>query len=110
MLCLCFIGILEEKSYDEIKKSVQITKKRKCQRLHYSLSPYDYNEVSYENAYSTLQNEWSKQKPKRRVLKELLIATMNEHQTWVIATGAKVKNVMKKYSMLRKKCCVSFFN
>ena len=51
-----------------------------------------------------------RKKPKREVLKELLIATMNEHQTWVIATGAKVKDVMKKYPMLTKKRWVSFLN
>ena len=76
----------------------QLPMKRKCQRLHYSPSPYDNNELSYEDTYSTLQDEWSKQKAKRRVLKELLIATMNEHQTWVKATGAKVKNCLGKVS------------
>ena len=89
----------------------QLPTKRKCQCLHYSPSPNDDNELSYEDAYSALQDEWSKQKAKRRVLKELLIATMNEHQTWVKATGAKVKkNVLEKYSMLTKKGWVSFLN
>ena len=87
----------------------QLPKKRKCQRLHYSPSPNDDNELSYEDAYSTLQDEWSKQKPKRRVLKELLIATMNERQTWIKATCAKVKDVLEKFPMLTKKRWVSFF-
>ena len=69
---------------DKDNDSEQLPMKRKCQRLHYSPSPYDNNDLSYEDAYSTLQDEWSKQKPK-----ELLIATMNEHQTWVKATGEK---------------------
>ena len=87
----------------------QVPKKRKCQ-LHYSPSRYDDNELSYEDAYSALQDEWSKQKPKRRVLKELLIATMNERQTWVKETGAKVKDVLEKFLMLTKKRWVSFLN
>ena len=73
----------------------QLPKKRKCQCLHYSPSPNDDNELSYEDAYSTLQDEWSKQKPKRRVLKGLLIVTMNERQTQVKGTGAKVKDVLE---------------
>ena len=75
----------------------QLPKKRKCQHLYYSPSRNDDNELSYEDAYSALQDEWSKQKPKRRVLKELLIATMNERQTWVKGTGAKVKDVWKSF-------------
>ena len=88
----------------------QLPKKRKCQSLHYSPSPNDDNELSYEDAYSALQDEWSKQKPKRRVLEELLIATMNEQQTWVKRTGAKVKDVLEKFPMLTKKRWVSFLN
>ena len=66
----------------------QLPKKRKCQHLHYSKSPNDNNELSYEDAFSTLQDEWSKKKLMRTVLKVLLIATMNERQMWVKATCA----------------------
>ena len=34
----------------------QLPKKRKCQCLHNSPSPNDDNELSYEDAYSTLQD------------------------------------------------------
>ena len=69
---------------DKDNDSEQLPMKRKCQRLHYSPSRYDNNDLSYEDTYSTLQDEWSKQKPKK-----LLIATMKEHQTWVKATAEK---------------------
>ena len=49
---------------DKVNYSLeQLPKKRKCQCLHNSLSPNDDNEVSCEDAYSTLQDEWSKKKP-----------------------------------------------
>ena len=58
------------KTDKENDSSEQLPKKSKCQCLHYSLSPNDCNKLSYEDTYSTLQHEWSKQKDKRTVLKE----------------------------------------
>ena len=70
--------------------ALQPTKKRR--RLEYDDSNNDFADVADDDELQKLQEEWQKDKPKKKIIKTLLCSTLKKPRIWINESCPTVEN------------------
>lgn len=87
---------------DDTNVTGQASTKKKCSSKRLYFPPSVTEEISIDEPEAKLSHEWAKPKPKRKIVRQCLSATLKDRQEWIQESCPVVCDVLEKYPMLKK--------